>query len=106
MTMPTPLSKTPSFDDDAWAAVQLICGCLAVLCLFMCALHLLTSPMPEKTVSAGANQPPISKAHIEAHARQAAAAGTSLRDGCPYPLNTPAGQHWAAHWAMAQGDKK
>jgi len=60
----------------------------------------------DKTLSAGDNQPPVTKASIEASAKQAATAGLSLLEGCPYPLNTPAAQHWAAHWAMAAQKSK
>ena len=47
----------------------------------------------------------VSKEAIEKQATQAAQQGQSLRDACPYPFETPAGEHFmAAYWlALPKG---
>lgn len=45
-------------------------------------------PVPEKPV-------------IEQQAREAAAAGLSLNEACPYPFNSDAGRHFAAVYLLA-----
>lgn len=41
------------------------------------------------------------KATVEQQAREAAAAGRSLNDACPYPFNSEAGRHFAAVYLLA-----
>lgn len=38
---------------------------------------------------------------IERQAREAAAAGTELRDACPYPFSSDAGKHFIATYLLA-----
>lgn len=47
----------------------------------------------------------VSKEVIEKQATEAAQQGKSLRDACPYPFATPAGEHFmAAYWlALPKG---
>ena len=44
----------------------------------------------------------VDKAWIERLARQAAAEGVPIRDACPYPFSSPAGQHFVAVYALAK----
>lgn len=50
--------------------------------------------------SAGANQPEIPQDRIEEEAKAAALANQSLCEACPYPFDSPAGDHFAAIWYL------
>jgi hypothetical protein len=45
--------------------------------------------------------PVPSREVIEQQARNAAAAGQSLNDACPYPFNSDAGRHFTAIYLLA-----
>jgi hypothetical protein len=69
----------------------------------MCTCHDGVAPMrnPACSVHGDRTLPIPPRDVIEQQARDAAAAGQTLNDACPYPFTSPAGMHFAAVYALS-----